>query len=693
MASRSIEAGHSDGSERSTTESSSRSERLDPKNELRNEIENDLSLPQEPRPPIIGVDNVSTVPGRDVHSLSQSVTSYNDRLIRELRKDLSWYSILAAAMFGFVWHCSSILAVLIAVVCYGIHEHLERSEKEERMRRCQEYLDKDDEGKKQFLTRINLTHLEEKLNKKGRIEGSFGWFNDLVERFWPFLNPLIQKEVDQHGLSLKGPGIEALGSKIKFNRLTLGDRAPSVSHIKLIQGSRNDEIILNCQLLYYGNCLMSFSRRALKVYEMKIGLKDIYFQADARITLRPVLPKPPFLGGLVVTLVEPPLIDFEGFNLGSLADNRVIKNLIITVISGMVVEPNKLSVSLMKDHAMKRSTAFPVPLGLCYFEVIEIHDLAPSSAYLSNNQIFCIVKVGETFFQTDVNKSEWSDDGLENDRKRRRRSKKRNVQVNYKQSAPFHDFIDTFSIQVIDKDTSSSSRDGSLGNIRFQISSILGPDTNGTRKWLPLNRSMTGRVHFRLTCLPLTCNPMDAKNSMNRIKQLTHISDDFPIGFLSVYLHEIRSFPGKQIDEDERPFVMIRFAGETFTSRSVTKKLSRVPYKLDHSCHFILNEQRLSRLMHVIILDSYKVSPSHANKPDFMPIKDQILASRSFKITRIFDEKTMSFERVVNMYQNDEPIVQVLMFVGITITKFDPIIYNNLKDESPERNSLLPKQI
>lgn len=92
---------------------------------------------------------------------------------------------------------------------------------------------------------------------------------------------------------------------------------------------------------------------------MKIGLKDIYFQADARITLRPVLSKPPFVGGLIVTLKRPPLVDFEGFNLGSLADNRIIKNVIMTVISGMLVEPNKISVSSIKEK--KHETKYCIP--------------------------------------------------------------------------------------------------------------------------------------------------------------------------------------------------------------------------------------------------------------------------------------------------------------------------------------------
>lgn len=689
MASESIDTGPQSHSRSHSTQ---RNESFGSSSESGNQM--DLSLPKEPKAPIISVQNVSTRDGKQVESLSQSGSSYGERLMSEIRKDMSW--LLAASIVGFVMCFSSFLSFLIAVVYCGIHGYMKRGEKEERMRRCQEYLDKSDEGKKQFLNRINLTHLLQKLNKGNKNEGSSSsssssceWLNELISQFWPFLNQLVQKEIDQRGFSLKGAGIEAAGSKIKFDRLTLGDRAPSISHITLVEGgSRDDEIVIDCLLLYYGNCLISFSRRALRIFEMKIGLKDIYFQADARITLRPVLNKPPFVGGLIVTLKRPPLVDFEGFNLGSLADNRIIKNVIKTVISRMLVEPNKISVSFMKEKNMKRSTVFPAPKGLCYFEVIEIADIPHSSNILAKNQVYCIIKVGEIFFQSPVNKSEWN--GLEDDRKGMMRRERRNVQVNYSSSVPLHDFIDIFSIQVIDKDTSSnSSSDGSVGNIHFQLSSILGHDTNGTRQWLPLNRSMSGRIHFRLAAFSVTSNPTEAKECIQNLGKQTHIADDIPFGFLSIFLHEIRSYPAKE-DDEQRPFILIRFSGESFTSKAVTRKLARIPQKLEQSCHFLLNRMRQSRLLHIVVLDSYKVSTSQANKPDFIPLQNQILASRSFKISPVFDLDNMSFESTINMYHNHEPIIQVSMFLGITVTKYDATIYHNFKESG--KDSLKPNK-
>ena len=218
----------------SESHSTQRSESLGSSSESGNQM--DLSLPKEPKPPIISVQNVSTRDGRQVQTLSQSGSSYGERLMNEIRKDMSW--LLAASIVGFVMCCSSFLSFLIAVVYCGIHGYMKRGEKEERMRRCQEYLDKNDEGKKQFLNRINLTHLLQKLNKGNKNEGSSSceWLNELISQFWPFLNPLVQKEIDQRGFSLKGAGIESAGSKIKFDRLTLGDRAPSVSHVTLVEG-------------------------------------------------------------------------------------------------------------------------------------------------------------------------------------------------------------------------------------------------------------------------------------------------------------------------------------------------------------------------------------------------------------------------------------------------------------------------
>lgn len=337
---------------------------------------------------------------------------------------------------------------------------------------------------------------------------------------------------------------------------------------------------------------------------------------------------------------------------------------------------------------MKRSTVFPVPKGLCYFEVIEIADIPRSSNILAKNQVYCIVKVGETFFQSPVNKSEWN--GLEDDRKGMMRRERRNVQVNYSSSVPLHDFIDIFSIQVIDKDTSSnSSSDGSLGNIRFQLSSILGLDTNGTRQWLPLNQSVSGRIHFRLAAFSLTSNPTEAKECFQNLGQQTHIDDEFPVGFPSIYLRGIRSYPGKE-DDEQRPFILIRFSGESFTSKAVARKLALIPQKLEQSCHFLLNRMRQSRLLHLVVLDSHKVSTSQANRPDFMPLQNQILAGRSFKISPLFDLDNMSFESTINMYHNDERIMQVSMFVGITITKYDATIYHNFKGSG--KDSLKPNK-
>lgn len=551
-----------------------------------------------------------------------------------------------------------ITAFIIFITLLSMYIQWNRAEKSKAVEYCARIIAKDPDRLRQFLAAVNAPQ-NLSLGKSG--DAPSEWINDILAKFWPFINSIAQNEIDKKGFSKEGLDV-GNGHTIYFMRFTLGDKPPAITSINVKKtGKREDEITIILKVIYFGNCLLSFSYKTKVFLKAKAGVKDVYFRGDAIIVLRPLLQTPPFIGGLSFCLNAPPLIDYEGMNLANIADNKIFKNFFVGIISSFLVSPNKIYVPLLNNPNIKRELKFPLPIGLCYVQIIEAENLPPIDPnkcciFEGSSDVFCKVKVGDYQFMTSIIYGNL------------------NPYFGQSFSAPVHDFNDLLKIELFDKDAISS--DDFMGSVEFKTSEISeDKNFNGRDKWLPIGKSPSGSLHFRIAVFELSRD----KKQVNKISlAIKESSCKFTPAILSVYIYYVSHISTIDEEINLKPVVVLKFSKQSFETRASQQHPEKGYYYIEESSHFMCNDLENDVLeVSVVCLDKDKIlAGSTKNFGSFnIPTKEIIDAknmtlNKEFPIKRFFKAKDTVEEKESGF---------VKMFISLKICKYRKRLIDNLK--------------
>jgi len=150
---------------------------------------------------------------------------------------------------------------------------------------------------------------------------------------------------------------------VKFPVVSIGEATPKFRDIKILQ--RDDKAIV-IQVHVDIHCLLDIQIKAMRV---PVGIKQFVFRGELTAVLRPEVKEPPFFGGVEIYFVDPPTIDFDFTGVADVADWKVIKNVLFSVlmkqINDMMTIPSRMIVDLLPDDEVgEADLKFPEPLGV-----------------------------------------------------------------------------------------------------------------------------------------------------------------------------------------------------------------------------------------------------------------------------------------------------------------------------------------
>lgn len=199
------------------------------------------------------------------------------------------------------------------------------------------------------IVRLNLTDRLYRC-EYNQVGVSHLWLNKIVQCCWPYLAQYMQDEIEK--LSSDNPNgiqLDNGNQRIKFEQFQLGHTAPVIKKITLNkEGLRKDELVFDVKLLYNGDFIMSILYRYLYFFSSRAGIKDVFLRINMRIQLRPIVDSPPFIGGLSVSLLDLPTINYTGLNLGEMAELKFVRTLFMNLISAYLLQPESISIPLVK---------------------------------------------------------------------------------------------------------------------------------------------------------------------------------------------------------------------------------------------------------------------------------------------------------------------------------------------------------
>lgn len=243
------------------------------------------------------------------------------------------------------------------------------------------------------------------------------FINKILKLLWPHLSPAIHKEVMKQA---KAPIGDALASiplvkDIRIDKLDLGERPFRVDSFKTYE-TVDDEIIMETSLFWGGDLELRVTavvQAGPMTVDLPIDVQNIQFKALARITI-PLVETLPCAGGVTISLLEEPFVDFELNVLGSpdiMAMPGVplaVRSAIKVIAGNMLVYPNEFMYPLMEGFGRP-----PPPQGMLKVCVKSGHNLKSSFFDVVDPYVVLEIRTGrpsETSFIKNNPNPVWNED-------------------------------------------------------------------------------------------------------------------------------------------------------------------------------------------------------------------------------------------------------------------------------------------
>ncbi|OQV14074.1 Extended synaptotagmin-2 [Hypsibius exemplaris] len=382
------------------------------------------------------------------------------------------------------------------------------------------------------------------------------WLNILLARLWPPFGVFMDKMFKE----ILEPIIKtAFGSKIsfQFDKVDFGSIPVRVNGVKGYKDNVDrKEIMLDWELYYKGDAEFT-----VYVSGIRAGVKNVQLHGTLRITLKPVLNDMPFVGGVEVYFLNPPVIDFDLTNLlnapGFLSLKQTVHQQVMDNLKQFTVLPNKISIPFT-DIAHKEFL-FDLPAGLIRVHVIAGKNLPvadPSLIGPGSSDPYVKIMLGakeartKTIFKSLNPKWDEVFDFIVSEAQ----GQKINFEV-YDQDRQQDDFLGKFSV-----DSGSVRSAGDSFSHWYNIS-------GGSRA------PSTGQINLKLSWFDLSKDRADLNATLYENRQLSQYAvSPLSSAVVLVLIDSASALPrvtnsGK--DRDPNSSVVLTLGSQTFTTRVV----------------------------------------------------------------------------------------------------------------------------
>ncbi|KAL7303855.1 hypothetical protein TKK_0003977 [Trichogramma kaykai] len=359
------------------------------------------------------------------------------------------------------------------------------------------------------------------------------WLNGILYKAWPSINhfgrdlckTIIQDAIAERLLDYQKK-IPGLGKDFRFDRIVLGRIPPKINGVKVYDKhtSRN-EIVLDMDVMYAGDCDITFTMGTFKA-----GIKDFQLRGMLRVTLKPLIPIMPIVGGVQAFFLNVPVVDFNLVGVADVLDlpglSDILRKIITEQVAAIAVLPNKIIVPLT-DEIPAEMIKCPDPEGVLRIHVVQAKHLMKKDIGMlgkGKSDPYAVITVGAQEFRTKT-----IDNTVD-------------PKWDYWCEAHIHSVCRQeveLSIWDWDPNVPGVQGDDFLGRATIEVSRVKKKGMIDT--WISLELAKHGMVHLRLTWLQLTTNPADLAAALKETQELRVTS--MSTALLILYVDSAKNLP------------------------------------------------------------------------------------------------------------------------------------------------------
>ncbi|XP_075708253.1 extended synaptotagmin-1 [Rhinoderma darwinii] len=378
------------------------------------------------------------------------------------------------------------------------------------------------------------------------------WLNKILAQMWPFIGQYLEKLL----IDTIAPLVRSCNTHLStfhFTKISVGDKAPKVIGVKAHTEMDKKQIILDLNLSYVGDMEIDVE---VKKYFCKAGVNGVQLHGMMRVILEPLIGDVPIIGAITIFFIRRPMLDLNWTGLTNLLDipglNAISDTMIMDIISGFLVLPNRLTIPLASDlHTAELRS--PLPRGIVRIHLIEARNLSPKDFQMGGllsgkSDPYAILRVGTQVFTSRVINE--------------------NLNPVWKEmyEVIVHEVPgQELEVELFDKDP---DQDDFLGRMKLDLGEVKKAQI--LDKWYQLNNTKSGKIHLRLEWLTLLPNTSQLEQVMKMNKEITSKTNEGPsAAILIVYLDRADELPLKKAVKQTNPMVQLSIQDVTQESKTV----------------------------------------------------------------------------------------------------------------------------
>ncbi|XP_066441259.1 extended synaptotagmin-1 [Eleutherodactylus coqui] len=378
------------------------------------------------------------------------------------------------------------------------------------------------------------------------------WLNKMLAQMWPFIGQYLEKLLTDSIAPIVRSSNAHLAT-FHFTKICVGEKAPKIIGVKVHTELDKKQVILDMNLSYVGDLEVDVE---VKKYFCKAGVKGVQLHGMMRVILEPLIGDVPIIGAITIFFIRRPMLDLNWTGLTNLLDipglNVMSDTMIMDIISGFLVLPNRLTIPLAADlHTAELRS--PLPRGIVRIYLIEARNLAPKDFQMGGilagkSDPYAILRVGTQVFTSRVINE--------------------NLHPVWKEmyEVIVHEVPgQELEVELFDKDP---DKDDFLGRMKLDLGEVKKAQV--LDKWYQLNNTKSGKLHLRLEWLTLMANPSQLEQVIKMNKEITlKTKGELSAAILIVYLDRAEDLPLKKSVKQPNPMVQLSIQDVTHESRTV----------------------------------------------------------------------------------------------------------------------------
>ncbi|BDA51337.1 Synaptotagmin-2 [Coccomyxa sp. Obi] len=231
-----------------------------------------------------------------------------------------------------------------------------------------------------------------------------GWINDVLVHLWPHASTAAAGMVRDMADPILKQNKPKWMSNVSLHTFTLGDIPPRVSGCKVFRRDHaQQEVLVEMDFTWAGNqkfqlqinplpnlpVPLGIGHMVARWLAMRVGVSNINLHGRVRFALTPLMSKIPVVGGVKVSLVDPPDLSYQlilqGGDITFLPGLEVfINSLLRDVLLRPYVWPDGFTVPLVPGGGRE------LPAGLLYVKVVEAVNV-PNMDWFSKTDAYVVL--------------------------------------------------------------------------------------------------------------------------------------------------------------------------------------------------------------------------------------------------------------------------------------------------------------